>query len=121
MVRSVEYQDPGRLDLIKALKAKARENSSGLWESVASELSRVRKNRRQVNVHKISQYTAEGDIVVVPGKVLGDGVLDHKVDVAAFRFTTGALEKIQKAGGKAMTITQLLESNPKGSNIKLMG
>ena len=121
MVQTVEFRDPGRLDLIRQLQSAASENSSKIWAKVAEELSRVRKNRRQVNVHRIDKHTGSGDIVVVPGKVLGDGVLKHKVDVAAFRFTDGAKKKIAEAGGKTMTISELLKNNPKGSKIKLMG
>ena len=84
-------------------------------------MARVRRNRREVNVHKIDKHTGEGDVVVVPGKVLGDGRLRHKVDVAAFCFTEGAEKKIKEAGGKTMSIIELVETNPKGSKIKLMG
>ncbi len=121
MVKAVEYADPGRLDLIRRLESVAKENGSSVWSTVAEELSRVRRNRRIVNVHKLDRHTGDGDIVVVPGKVLGSGTLSHKVDVAAFRFTAGAEKKIRGAGGKTMSILELLSSNPKGSRIKLMG
>jgi large subunit ribosomal protein L18e len=120
MVRTVDFKDPGRLELIKELES-AAQGDSGIWSAVASELSRVRRNRREVNVHKIAKYTGEGDIVVIPGKVLGDGSLDHKVEVAAYRFTAGAEKKIKEAGGKTMGILELVKKNPKGSKIKLLG
>ena len=121
MVKTVEYKDPARLELIRELKAVSKLKDSGLWSEVAKQLSRVRKNRRQVNVYKIDKYTADGEVIVVPGKVLGEGHLTHPVDVAAFRFTEGALKKIKGAGGKAMSIMELAKSNPAGSKIKLMG
>ena len=121
MVRTIGFKDPGRLELIKELVSVSQESESGVCSTVADELSKVRKNRREVNVHKICKYTGEGDVVVVPGKVLGDGSLSHKVDVAAYKFTAGAEKKIKEAGGKTMTILELVKKNPKGSKVKLMG
>ncbi|MBD3387568.1 MAG: 50S ribosomal protein L18e [Candidatus Altiarchaeales archaeon] len=121
MARTVEFKDPGRLELIRELKSAAKDNGSNIWSTVAEELSKVRRNRREVNVHKISRYTGDGDIIVVPGKVLGDGVIRHKVNVAAFRFTEGAEKKIKDAGGRTMSILELVKDNPRGSKVKLMG
>ena len=107
--------------MIKAVERIAQKEESGLWASVAEELSRVRKNRREVNVYKINKYTDNGDVVVIPGKVLGDGMLEHKVVVAAFKFTTGAEKKIKDAGGESISILDLVKKNPKGSKVKLLG
>jgi large subunit ribosomal protein L18e len=121
MVRTVDFKDPGRLELIGQLEEAARKNESGIWSVVAGELAKVRRNRREVNVHKIDKHTSEGDVVVIPGKVLGDGDLGHKVDVAAYRFTSGAQKKIEEAGGKAMSISELVKKNPKGGKVRLIG
>ncbi|MFC2163328.1 50S ribosomal protein L18e [Candidatus Altiarchaeota archaeon] len=121
MVHTVEYKNPGRLELIQQLKKAGSSQKAGVWISAANELSRVRKNRREVNLHKIEKYTSAGDVVIVPGKVLGDGSLKHKVSVAAYKFTQGAQDKITAAGGSVMSISELLEKNPNGSKVKLMG
>ncbi|MFH1403337.1 MAG: 50S ribosomal protein L18e [Candidatus Altiarchaeota archaeon] len=120
MVQTVSYKDPGRLELIRQLES-ASNTGANVWSSVAKELSRVRRNRREVNIRKLDKYTSDGDVVVVPGKVLGDGFLNHKIVVAAYQFTDGAEKKIIQAGGEAMSISSLLERNPKGSKIKIMG
>ncbi len=67
------------------------------------------------------QKKQKGETVVVPGKVLGDGSLDHKLEIAAFKFTQSAKEKIKKAGGKFMSISELIKKNPKGSNVRIIG
>ena len=59
--------------------------------------------------------------MLVPGKVLGSGLLDHKVEIAAFSFTQGARDKIEKSKSTALTIDELIEKNPTGSNVKLVG
>jgi len=121
MVKTTKFANPSRLRLIKELKKLAREEKAPIWRAVAEALGRVRRNRPEVNVGKISCYTRKDDYVVVPGKVLGDGKLEHSVVIAAFKFTEGALLKIEKAGGKALSIQELAKQNPKGSNIKIIG
>jgi len=74
-----------------------------------------------VNLSRLNRYTEKGDVVVVPGKVLGAGRLDHPISVAAFAFSELAREKIKKARGKCLTIPKLVEENPTGSNVKIIG
>lgn len=121
MVRINTCKNPTRIDLIRNLRRKATTEKSQVWDKVASELDRVRKNRREVNLHKINKHTDKGDTVVVPGKVLGSGGLSHEVNIAAFRFSEGALVKIKAAGGKALEISELAEDNPKGTGVKIIG
>jgi large subunit ribosomal protein L18e len=74
----------------------------------------------EVNVGRIARYTKEGETVAVPGKILGTGTIEHKITVAAMNFSKEAKDKILNAGGKCMTIEDLLKANPKGTKIKLM-
>lgn len=121
MARKYErITDVQRLMLIKLLKKVARENKAEIWRYVAELLQRPRRLRPQVNVSKINRYTKDGDVVVVPGKVLGTGVLDHKVIVAAYSYSESAKEKIEDAGGRAISIEELIEENPRGSNVKII-
>ncbi len=106
---------------IRELRKIAREHKAAIWLRIAEELEKPRRQRRAVNISRINRYTKEGDVVVVPGKVLGAGILDHSVTVAAIAFTASALEKIKASGGKALYILDLARSNPKGSNIKIIG
>lgn len=120
MPRTVEYEDPNRIELIKTLRESARKEEAGIWNKLADELSRSSRQRREVNLWKLSKYTKEGDTVIVPGKVLGDGELKHKINIAAYKFSENARKKIEESGGKLMTIKELIKKNPKGSNIRLI-
>jgi large subunit ribosomal protein L15 len=52
----------------------------------------------------LAKHTNEGTEVALEGyKVLGDGELTRKLIVKASSFTKSAKEKIEKAGGKAIT------------------
>jgi large subunit ribosomal protein L18e len=74
----------------------------------------------EVNVGRIARYTTEGETIAVPGKILGMGTIEHKITVAAIDFSKEAKDKILNAGGKCLTIDDLLKTNPKGAKIKLM-
>ncbi|OYT27767.1 MAG: 50S ribosomal protein L18e [Candidatus Altiarchaeales archaeon ex4484_96] len=119
-MRTHYAEDVNRLKLIEELKKAAKEKEAAVWDKIAEELSRSRRNRRCVNVWKINRYTEKGDIALIPGKVMGDGILDHKVEVAAFKFTENAKQKIKSYGGKTISIPELLKKNPKGSKIKII-
>jgi len=106
---------------IRELRKIAHTNKSPIWRRIAEELEKPRRKRRAVNISRINRYSVEGEVIVVPGKVLGSGNLDHKVTVAAIGFTKMALEKIKSVGGTPMYILDLARENPKGSNIKIIG
>ncbi|MEM0042420.1 MAG: 50S ribosomal protein L18e [Thermofilaceae archaeon] len=106
--------------LIHYLRKKARENKAPIWRRVAELLERPARTRPVVNISKINRYTQDGDAVVIPGKVLGCGTLNHRVVVAAYTFSEKAREKIVAAGGEAITIPQLIERNPRGSGVRIL-
>ncbi|BCS91847.1 50S ribosomal protein L18e [Metallosphaera javensis (ex Sakai et al. 2022)] len=91
-----------------------------LWKAVAKELDVPARKMRTINLYKIDKYTKEGDIVVVPGKVLGVGNISHKVTVFALDFSQNALNKIRGAGGKALPLSQGVEEIKGKVNVRLM-
>lgn len=105
--------------LISDLRKAARENNARIWKSVAEFLERPTRQRVRVNLSKVNRYTQEGDVVLVPGKVLGSGTLDHSVTVAAWDFSEKAFKKINNIG-RAITIKRMLEENPKGREVKII-
>jgi large subunit ribosomal protein L18e len=108
------------MELLQLLKKTAIENDAAIWKRVASDLEGPTRRRRVVNVYKLDKYTKDNETVVVPGKVLGTGELNKKLTVAAYTFSGQALEKIN-AKGKALSIKELVEKNPKGSKVRIMG
>ncbi|MCD6139803.1 MAG: 50S ribosomal protein L18e [Thermococcus sp.] len=106
--------------LIRYLRKKSNEENVKVWKDIAWRLERPRRQKAEVNISRINRHTKEGDIVVVPGSVLGAGNLDHKVIVAAWKFSEKAKEKIIQVGGEAITIEDLIKRNPKGSRVIIM-
>ncbi|HHI30622.1 50S ribosomal protein L18e [Methanosarcinales archaeon ex4484_138] len=116
----VRKSDPNLVRLIDELKVKSRSEGVSLWRVLAKKLERPTRDFAEVNIGKINRYTVEEELVVVPGKVLGAGCIEHSVRVAAFSFSTSAREKILGAGGSCISIEELMDAEPGGSGVKIM-
>jgi len=108
------------LELVNLLRKRAVENKARIWKKVAERLSAPARGKSEVNLYTIDKHSKEGSTVVVPGKVLANGSLGHKVTIAAFSFSASAAEKVRKAGGSCLPLERIVESNPAGKGIILM-
>jgi len=90
-----------------------------IWRKVSKKLSSRKKNRIEANLYRINKRTKNNDVIVVPGKVLGIGGLDHKLTIACLASSMSAKKKIEASGSKIISIEELLEQNPKGKNVKV--
>lgn len=90
------------------------------WLEVASILSSPRINKVEINLDKINDTAKEGEVVVVPGKVLSQGKLDKKIKIAALSFSESAKEKISKTKGETLTILEEIKKNPDAKNIRIL-
>ena len=108
-------------DLIQELRKKANEHKAAIWKRLAEDLSKPSKYKRIVNLYKLNKHTKEGEIIVVPGKVLSNGELNHKLTIAAYKFSKKAIDKISDNKSKAISINQLMDMNIKGKKVKIIG
>jgi large subunit ribosomal protein L18e len=106
-------------EVLTVLESKALE--SKFWKRVFKDLKKSSRQRKEVNIYKIDKYAKEGETLFIPGKVLSVGNLTKKVDVAAVNFSKEAEKKIKQAEGKVLTIKELIESNPEGKNVRILG
>ena len=58
---------------------------------------------------------------MVPGKVLCSGEITGSQTVVAFSFSQGARDKIEASGGKALGIRELMDTNPNGKGVRIIG
>jgi|AntAceMinimDraft_8_1070364.scaffolds.fasta_scaffold53268_3 large subunit ribosomal protein L18e len=107
--------------LITALKTMAIEKKRPLWKTIAVELSKPTNRKREVNIYKLDRYTKDGEIIIVPGKVLGTGVLSKKITVAALQFSETAKQKIQSSKGEVLSIAELMKKHPDAKGVRIMG
>ncbi|MEE8181955.1 MAG: 50S ribosomal protein L18e [Candidatus Thorarchaeota archaeon] len=112
--------DPNTRALINSLKKTSTKHDVRIWRRVAELIARPARNRATVNIGKIGRHTRAGDIVIVPGKILGSGIIPHKVTVAAMNASTAARSAIVNAGGSLITIPELLNQSPKGTGITII-
>ncbi|MFB6182942.1 MAG: 50S ribosomal protein L18e [Haloarculaceae archaeon] len=111
--------NPRLSSLIADLKSAARNSGGDVWGDVAERLEKPRRTHAEVNLGRIERYAREDETVVVPGKVLGSGVLQKDVTVAAVDFSSTARTKIDQVGD-SIELEQAIENNPDGSNVRVI-
>ncbi len=90
-----------------------------IWKKVSKKLSGPRREKVEANLYRINKKTKENDVIVVPGKVLGVGEIDHKLTIACLTCSKTARKKIETSGSKVLSIEELLEQNPEGKDVKV--
>lgn len=104
--------------LIRNLEKLSKSTGQSIWKRVAEELAKPRRRRIATNLSKINRHSADGEIIVVPGKVLGAGKLLKKVTIIAESFSVNALEKIKESGSEAISFYQIMEDSSLLTKVK---
>ena len=92
-----------------------------IWKYLENELQNSRSRTSEVNIGKLANVTKEGETIVVPGKILGSGRIDHKLTVCAFSISQKATKKLNDSGGEIVTIADLTKSYPEGKGVRIIG
>jgi len=121
MARQIQKTNPALLSLIHELKKTAAEQDAPIWKDIALRLEKPLRNWPVVNLSRIDRYIHDKETALIPGKVLSPGNLSKKVSIAAFAFSEKSEEKIKKAGGKTLSIAELMKKNPTGKDIRIIG
>jgi large subunit ribosomal protein L18e len=103
------------------LRAAFKKSKSPIWRALEQELAGPRANRREINVGKMAELSKTGEVLVVPGKVLGTGNLGHKLTVCAYSISEGAAKKIVSAGGRVIGFEELVKKHPDGKGVRIIG
>ncbi len=90
-----------------------------IWKKISKKIAGPRRNRVEANLYRINKKTKKGDVIIVPGKVLANGNLDHQLTIACLNSSKSAIKKIKASGSKLMSIEELLKENPEGKNVKV--
>ncbi len=104
---------------IVLLERKARSEKIGIWREAARYLSSGTMMWPEVNVGRLARL-GDASAVFVPGKVLGTGNIEKKLNVGAFSFSASARSKIEKAGGKTFSVEEFVKKYPEGSGVALV-
>ena len=100
---------------------KLKEKESKLLRRIADDLSKPARQRREINLSRINRFTKENEVIIVPGKVLGGGELQHKITISALKFSESALSKLRKNGSTVLPIEELTPESVSGKRVRIIG
>jgi large subunit ribosomal protein L18e len=112
--------NPNLTRLIGELQSASRSNDAEIWRDIAARLEKPLSHWAEVNLGEISRNAKPKATIIVPGKLLGGGDVTQALVVASYKCSASARRKLEAAGGRAITISQLLKENPKGSGVVVM-
>ena len=93
---------------------------NGAWLKIGQIISNSRKKMPVVNLFEIEKESRDGDLIIVPGKVLGNGEITKKIRIAAMNFSESAREKLSKHKSEIVTILEEIKKNPKAGGMKIL-
>ena len=103
--------NPSLLNIIMLL----RKQKSPFWIKMAGIISKPKRKSVAVNLSKINKYSSDGDTIIVPGKVLSSGEINHKIIIAAVSASQEARKK-----AKIISIEEIVKKNLKGEGLKII-
>jgi large subunit ribosomal protein L18e len=103
------------------LRKAFKNNKAKIWKALEEEFQKSRSNRRLVNIQKLNRVTKDGDVVIIPGKILGNGTIGHRITVCAHSFSEGALNKLNSSGTQIISLQSLISKYPDGKGVKIIG
>lgn len=121
MLRTIVKENPELRRTLIELRKAAKVHNAPIWADVARKLARPRHQVTPVNIGRIERLSEPGSTLLVPGKLLAAGTLTKSVTIAAFQSSEGAKEKVHQAGGRLVSIHELMKSRPDGSGVRILG
>jgi large subunit ribosomal protein L18e len=119
MRRTFRKKNEELIRTVVQLERAAKKYHAPIWSAVADRLMRSRHHVKPVNVGHLERLANPKETLLVPGKVLSSGRLTKTIVVAAFQYSEGARSKIHAAGGKAITIGELIQTRPDGTGVRI--
>jgi large subunit ribosomal protein L18e len=88
------------------------------WMEVASLLTTPGRKSKGINLSNIE--SSKGSVIVVCGKVLGQGEITKKIKVAAMKFSKNAEEKLKAAGCEILKISEEIKNNKDAKGVIIL-
>jgi large subunit ribosomal protein L18e len=90
------------------------------WIKICQYLLVPKRKRTNMNLERINKESKDGDIIIVPGKVLSQGDISKKIKIVALKYSESAQEKLSKAKIDYSYIVDELKKNPKAQGVKIL-
>ena len=107
--------------MAKELKQASTKNDAPIWLKLAKLALKTSSSKRVVNLTKINDVTKEGEVIVIPGKILGTGNVSHKITLSSFSISNSAAKKIIESGGNIISFKEMIEKFPTGKGVRIIG
>ncbi|OYT31389.1 50S ribosomal protein L18e [Candidatus Woesearchaeota archaeon ex4484_78] len=108
------------VSVIRQLRLNSHKKKKSIWKAVAEHLEKPTRKKRVVNLSKINRFSKDGDLIIVPGKVLASGELTHKITIIAWSFSKEALRKIAESGSNPLKLKDIIEKLPDNKNMRII-
>ncbi len=109
------------IQMVKELKQAFTKNDAPIWLKLAKLALKTSSSKRVVNLTRINDFTKEGEVIVVPGKILGTGNVSHKITLSSFSISNSAAKKIIESGGNIISFKEMIEKFPTGKGVRIIG
>lgn len=116
----VRKENPELARVIIELKKAAKAHQAPVWRAAAERLSRPRHQVFPLNVGHLERLAEPQETILVPGKLLAEGNLTKALTIGAISYSSEARSKVRAAGGRALSITDLVKSHPDGKGVRLL-
>lgn len=90
------------------------------WLQIADILSRPRRMKTVLNLDQIDKESKEGDTIVVPGKVLGQGDATKRIRIVALQFSEEARKKLKDKKCEVISLKEEIEKNKEARGVKIL-
>lgn len=96
---------------IEDAKASATDKNKKRSAYIVRLMSKPKRQRVSVNLAKLEKLANSGENVIIPGKVLGRGIVTKKINVAAVVYSSDAEKKLKEAGCTVIGIKEMLKKD----------
>lgn len=103
-----QIQKKSSKELVETIIAAKKKDK---WLKVARILSGPRRKAVSLNLGEINENSKDGEIIIVPGKVLSQGEISKKVKIVALSFSEKAKEKLLKSKILSSSIIEEIKKN----------
>ena len=103
------------------LKIASKKNDAPIWLKLAKTALKSNSNQKTIHLKKINENSDDGNAVIIPGKVLGTGIISHKIVLSSFSISNSAAQKIKQSGGEIIKFSEMIEKFPTGKGVKIIG
>lgn len=106
--------DPEIVETIKLCKKNEK------WLKMGQLISASRRKRPVFNLCEIDKKAKEGEVLIIPGKVLSQGDINKKIKIVALKFSEETKEKLKNKKIDFSLINEEIKKNPNAKDIRIL-